>query len=154
MPENNDQNRHPTDPIRPRRPIPLTLTLWIFILWTVLGWLRFFSAIHNADLIREFLPGWVYGYLLGAGLVWGLVGIPVIGGLLWGAAWSIKLLPIAALLYPLIYWVERLFIWQSALGQSNWPFMLLLTAAWIGLVVWVQRSDRIRRFVVRQGKKE
>ena len=154
MKENNQEPRHPTDPIRPRRPILLTLVLWIFVLWTVLGWLRFFSAISNRALIFEFLPGWVFWYLLGAGLVWGLTGIPIIIGLVWGVAWAYKLIPMAAGLYPLLYWVERLFIWQSTLGRRNWPFMLLLTLIWIGLVVWVLRSGRVKRFFTCKENKD
>ena len=154
MMEHNQESRHPTDPIRPRRPILLTLILWVFVLWTVLGWLRFFGAITNRDLIREFTQGWVFWYLLGAGLVWGLAGIPVVVGLVWGAAWSLKLIPIAAGLYPLLYWVERLFIWQSTLGRNNWPFMLVLTVVWMGLVVWVLASGRVRRYFARNIKKE
>ena len=154
MQENLPEPRPLTEPIRPRRPILLTLLLWVFVLWTALGWLRFFGAINNRILIIEFLPDWIYWYLLGAGLVWGLVGIPVIGGLLWGASWTRKYIPIAALLYPLIYWVERLFIWQSTLGQSNWPFMLILTVAWSGLVVWVLLSEKVRRFFLHKMKKD
>ena len=153
MPANSEKPRHPTEPVRPRRPILLTLLLWVLILWTVLGWLRFFGAITNRGLIIELLPGWTYAYLLGAGLIWGLAGIPAIMGLVWGASWTRTWIAVTALLYPLVYWVERLFIWQSRLGQRNWPFMLLLTGLWLGLVIWILQSGRVRRFLTRKKDK-
>ncbi|MFW5714505.1 MAG: hypothetical protein ACOCYU_07525 [Brevefilum sp.] len=154
MTENEKPSRNSTEPIRPRRPILLTLLLWIFVLWTILGWLRFFGALINNAVIVEFLPGWVFGYLLTAGLIWGLAGIPVIWGLIFGRAWTHKMILFAALIYPLIYWIERLFIWQSPEGRSNWPFMLLLTALWWGLVLWVMRSEKVRRFFSHSKKKD
>lgn len=154
MKQNLPESRNSTEPIRPRRPILLTLLLWVFVLWTALGWLRFFGALNNRPVINEFLPGWVFWYLLVAGISWGLVGIPVIWGLVRGKGWTQKLIPFAVLIYPLIYWVERLFIWQSPAGRSNWPFMLLLTVLWLGLVLWVMRSERVRRFFEHSKKKD
>lgn len=146
MDEKTSARRDPTEPIRPRRPIVLTLIMWIFVLWTVLGWLRFFEAVANQGLISEFLQDWVFWYLLAAGLIWGLTGIPVIWGLLRGAGWTLKLLPIAATIYPLSYWLERLLLWRQPQEQGNWLFMLLLSGLWLGLVVWGMLSEKVRRF--------
>ena len=154
MSQRTPEDRNSTEPIRPQRPILLTLILWVFVLWTVLGWLRFFGALNNRTVINEFLPGWVFWYLLAAGLIWGLVGLPVIWGLIRGQSWTQDLIPYAASIYPLIYWVERLFIWQTPEARSNWPFMLLLTVLWLGLVFWVMRSKRVGRFFEHSQKKE
>ena len=154
MPQKKPEPRNSTEPIRPRRPILLTLILWVFVLWTVLGWLRFFGTLNNQALISEFLPDWLFWYLLTAGLIWGLAGIPVLWGLAFGSGWTIKLIPLAAVIYPLVYWVERLFFWQNPEGRSNWPFMLLLTVVWLGMVVWVMRSEKVRRYFDHSKKKD
>jgi hypothetical protein len=146
MADQSADRRDPTEPLRPRRPILLTLIFWVFVLWTVLGWLRLFGAITRRMLILEFFPSWVFGYLVLAGLIWGLVGLPVIWGLAFRAGWARRLLPIAALIYPLLYWLERIILWQAPEGRGNEPFMLLLTGFWLGLVVWVMRSGKVRRF--------
>lgn len=138
----------PTDPIRPRRPVLLTLVFWVFALWTVLGWLRFFQAFVDKPFIILFLPDWAFGYLLAAGLVWGLVGLPVLWGLIRGAAWTLKILPVAALVYPVIYWLERLLLWRDPAAQSNWPFMFLLTLIWIVLITWVLYARKVKQFFV------
>lgn len=154
MTENHTERRDPTEPITPRRPILLTLLLWVFILWTLLGWLRFYNALTRRMMIFEFLSGWIFWYLLAAGLIWGLVGIPVVWGLILGAGWTKKLIPIAAMIYPLVYWTERLLIWQPPEAQSNWPFILLLTGIWLGLLVWAMRSVAVRRFFDHKKAKE
>jgi len=144
------ERRDPTVPIRPRRPILLTLVLWVFVLWTVLGWLRFSGALTRQTLLLEVLPGWIFWYLVIAGLIWGLIGLPVIWGLLFRAPWARNLIPMAAVIYPLVYWAERLFIWRLTESQNNWPFMLLLTALWFGLLIWVMLSPKVRRFFSRK----
>ena len=138
--------RDPTDPIRPRRPLLLTLVLWAFVLWTALGWLRFYGALTRRMLILEVLPGWIFWYLMIAGLIWGLLGLPVIWGVVFRAGWVQKMILIVAVLYPLIYWVERLLIWRSTAAQSNWPFMLLLTGLWFGVIIWILRSGKVRHY--------
>jgi hypothetical protein len=129
------------------------MILWVLGLWVVLGWLRFIGVLASQALILEFLPAWAFWYLLFAGMIWGLVGIPVIIGLILRAGWMKKLLPIVGLIYPLFYWLERLLLWQSPVARSNWPFMLLLTVIWLGWVVWVSHSEKVRRyFADLQGK--
>ena len=131
---------------RPRRPFPLKLIFWVFALWTLLGWLRFGQALGETDLIIDLVGLGLYGYLLLAGLVWGLLGLPVLWGLLRRARWTPRLLQAAAVVYPALYWVERLFLWQDPFAHRNWPFMLLLTAVWFGLVFWGLRSALKRAF--------
>ncbi len=146
MPDNFSKRPDPTQPTRTRRPFLLTLVLGVFALWTFLGWLRFFGTLKNQALILELLPAWAFWYLLLAGMVWGLVGIPVLWGLILRAGWTLEWLFITALIYPLVYWLERLLLWQSPVAGSNWPFMLFLTLIWLGLVVWSNRSAKVRRY--------
>lgn len=154
MAEKSSNRSDPTESIWPRRPILLTLVLWVFVLWTVLGWLRFYNALTSRSLILELLPSWIFWYLVLAGLIWGLVGLPVIWGLVFRAGWARNLIPIAAVIYPLLYWAERLILWESLTGRSNWPFMLLLTMLWVGVIAWVWRSDKTRRFFEHSMKRK
>jgi hypothetical protein len=49
-------------------------------------------------------------------------------------------------LYPAFYWIERLLLWQDPAARRNWPFMLLLTALWFGLVAWGLRAASIKEY--------
>lgn len=142
----NQPGRSPDKPRRPKRPLPLKLIFWIFTLWSLLGWLRFVGALVEPDLIVSRVGPAIYAYLLLAGLIWGLLGLPVLWGLLTRVHWTPLALQIAAVLYPALYWLERLLLWQDPNARRNWPLMLLLTITWAGLVVWGLRSARNRDF--------
>ncbi|NLN69876.1 MAG: hypothetical protein GX142_03700 [Chloroflexi bacterium] len=131
---------------RPKRPVPLNLMGWVFALWTLLGWLRFGGALEKQHLLTSLVGPGLYFYLLLAGLVWGGMGLPVLWGLLTRAAWAPAVLLPAAILYPALYWLERLLLWQNPHAHRNWPFFLLLTAAWAGLVWWGLRSAQRCQF--------
>ncbi len=134
---------------RERRPVELTFVFLIFLLWMMLGWLRFSGALTQRALIGTFFPSGTFWYLVVAGLIWGLIGLPVLWGLLFRSAWTIKLLWFAGLLYPALYWFERIFLWKDPGAQKNWPFMLVLTFSWVGLLIWVSRSKRVRQFFMK-----
>lgn len=138
--------RDSTERVRPRRPIFLSLMFWVFVLWTTLGWLRFGRALADQHLIQSNLSLGLFWYFVFAGFVSGLVGLPTLWGLASRAGWTPKLLWIAAVYYPTIYWVERLFLWRDPNAHRNWPFMLCLTLLWIGLVIGVLRSQRVRHY--------
>jgi len=136
------------DPIkrRPKRPFPLKLIMIMFALWTLLGWLRFGRALAEGELMMGLLSPGLYGYLLLAGLTWGLLGLPVLWGIFLRTSWAPFLMKVAAVFYPVLYWFERLLLWQDPSAQRNWPLMLLLTMSWFGLVVWGLRSARARAY--------
>jgi hypothetical protein len=138
------KKRH--QPVRRRRPFPLKVILWVFALWTVLGWLRFAWALAEGELIMRLLSPGLYGYLLLAGLSWGLLGFPVLWGIWRRTSWALLLVKVASVLYPALYWFERLILWQDTSAQRNWPLMLLLTAAWFGLVGWGLCAARARAY--------
>lgn len=142
-----DTKRNPTEPIKPRRPFVLSLIFWVFIFWILLGWLRFARAWMDRSLILDLLPAWTFWYFVFAGFFWGLAGFPIIWGILRRAPWTPAAIWIAGLLYPVLYWIERLFIWASSQSQGNWPFMLLLTFFWVFLIIWANTSRRVKKYL-------
>jgi len=148
-----DKGHEPIKYLRPRRPFPLKLIFWVFALWTALGWLRFGRAVGEAELILDLLGLRLFGYLLLAGLTWGLLGLPVLWGLLRRAHWAPLLIQAAAVVYPALYWIERLLLWQDPFVQRNWPFMLLLTGVWFGLVAWGLGVARTRTFFSKRDER-
>lgn len=138
--------RDPTQPIRPHRPLPLRLIFWVLVLWTLLGWLRFARAWGDRELITTALSPGLFRAIAGAGLVWGLAGPPALWGLTSRTAWARTVILVDAVLYPALYWAERLFLWQDESARGNWPFMLALTLIWAGIVTWGLRSRRSRDY--------
>lgn len=142
----------PTQPLRARRPFLLNLLGWVFLFWSVLGWLRFVQALKTRLLILELLNPGHYWYLLMAGLIGGLAGLPALWGLMRGASWAPKIIGVTAVFYPALYWFERLFLWADPDAQRNSPFMLFLTVIWLGMVVWAMCSKRCRNYFKHQEK--
>jgi hypothetical protein len=148
----SSKKRDPTLPVHPRRPIPLTIVFWVLILWTILGWLRFSRAILDRELIVTYLSPGMFCYFTSAGLVWGLAGLPALFGLTFRATWTPVVIAIDAVLFPAIYWLERLLLWQDQSGLGNWPFMLALTLTWLGIVFWSLRGRQSQQFFSKQEK--
>ena len=130
----------------PRRPFPVSLLFWVVMLWVVLGWMRFARAIIDRELILSLLSPGIYRYLLLAGISWGLVGLPLLWGILRRASWTINLSWGIAIFYPVVYWVERWLLWADPNARQNWTFMLLLTGMWLGLVGWVSFSKNVKKY--------
>ncbi len=133
-------------PIKRRMPFPLTVILWVILLWIVLGWLRVAAAIKSRDLILSLVSPGLDLYLIAAGLVWGLAGLPVVWGLVMRAPWTPMVIRISAVLYPGLYWFERLFLWQDGNEGSNWLFMLLLIILWLTLTFGALGLKRVQQF--------
>ena len=135
-----------------RRSILVKLILIIFGFWSLLGWLRFAQVMIRRDLILANLSTGLFWYLLLAGVIWGLAALPVLWGLLRRRGWVLTAIWVAAIIYPAVYWVERLFLWRDTSSRENWPFMLVLTLLWLGLVSLASNSKKVRQFLNRDGQ--
>ncbi len=122
----------PTAPVaRIRSYFWLRLLALIFLVLAVMGWVRFEEAIRLWNLLISLglLPGPLYLALTGA--LWGLIGVAPAVGLWFGYRWATLWSAAAALIYPLTYWIDRLWIAQRAEGFPNEVFALGVTVAWM-----------------------
>ena len=138
---------------REKRPALVRLILWMIMLCSILGWLRFAQAINQREIIQEFTSSAIFLYLLAAGFTWGALGVVFLWAWLTGAGWALDFFRIIAIFYPLAYWVERLCLWQDSTGQQNWAFMLILTILWFGLVIGLWKSRRVNACFAIKNKK-
>ena len=132
----------PTPTALVEQPFPIKAIRWILALWMILGALRFGRILKDYELIIELVSPFLFAYLLLSGLIWALLGLPVLWGLAHRAPWTPLALKITAALYPGLYWFDRLCLWQDLKAYQNWPFMLLLMIAWFGLVFLGLRAIR------------
>ncbi|MCB2213952.1 hypothetical protein KQH50_01015 [bacterium] len=144
--------RDPTQPVRPRRPLPLRLVFWVLVLWSLLGWLRFARALVDRTLIEAALSSGYFWAISLEGLIWGLSALPALWGLTFRPQWARTAILVDAVLYPALYWAERLFLWQDETARGNWPFMLALTLAWAAIVAWGLLSQRGRAYFIKELK--
>ena len=136
----------------PKRPFPVKLLAYAFGFWSLLGWLRLIRAVMERGLVLEVLSSGIYIYLVTAGLIWGAAALPVIWGLMRRCSWAKPLTWIIAVLFPAVYWFERQVLWQDQAALGNWPFMLLATLLWFGLVFWALETKAGRNYFLAPHK--
>jgi len=105
------------------RPFPVTLSLWLVLLFTVWNGLRAGTAISWRSRLIEFSTPSRTAYQALSGALWCGVGATLSLAIVRMKTWAGVTLMGAALLYTVSYWIER-----SALQElrPNWPFALVL----------------------------
>ncbi len=134
----------------PSRPFLVKLLAAIFLLLSILGWVRMEQAIQNAAFIDQYASAGLPIFLGLSGLVWGLVGLPAVWGLWQGRGWVMRATWIAAAVYPTLYWLNWLFAVQAPESRENWPFIAGLCIAWFLLVWWVLTRRGTKIFIDRK----
>ena len=143
-----------SDTSSPSRPFLVKLLVAIFLLLSILGWVRLEQAIQNAAFIDQYASAGLPVYLGLSGLVWGLIGLPAVWGLWLGREWVAWAAWIAAAIYPILYWLNWLFAVRAPESRENWPFVAGLCIAWFLLVWWVLTRWDTHNFIrCRAGSK-
>jgi hypothetical protein len=130
----------------PKRPLSVTLLAWVVLIMALLGWLRFYEVLRQWQFLQSLTPAPPVWYLALIGLVWGLVGTALLWGLVLGRAWAPHLMRVAALLYTIYYWLDRLLVADSAYIFTRWPFALGLNIALLILTLWVLARPKAQLF--------
>ena len=102
--------------------------IWLIYIWmTFTGWERFTKGIVDYYWLN--LAGLVPGpdYIIGTGLLWGLVGLAVVAWMVMGKPGYRQAAYGLALFFMLTYWADRVFFTQSMGDRHNMLFSALLT---------------------------
>lgn len=136
---------------KPRRLFSVTLIAWMVFIITIINFLRLGLTLYNWEFLTELLsPAATYPlfpiYMAVSGLVWGVVGLPLIWGIWRGKMWAPRLLLATLLFYSIYYWLDRAFLPGYPQRNSNWPFAMginLLILIWI---LWVMTRQKVKDF--------
>jgi hypothetical protein len=136
----------PPPQAKPTHPRPLSVTLIALGVLTIasVNLLQFWNAVKQWDFLVGLLPISPL-YLIVSGLVWGLSGLVLFYGLWRGLRWAPVLLLITAILYTLAYWLDRLLLAATGLGD-NWLFTGIVYLLLLSLVLWVMTRRRAKAF--------
>jgi hypothetical protein len=116
-----------------KRPFGVTLLLWMVLILTAWGAVRFFAALRWWDVLNEFGASLSPLYLSVTGAGWGAAGCVLLVGILRRKQWAAPGTAAFILLWLIEYWIERIFF-QSE--RANLPFalmssILVVTITWI-----------------------
>jgi hypothetical protein len=128
-----------------RRPFFVTLLTVMVLIITSTNLVRFIEALSEWDFLSS-LPRVSPAYLAASGLLWTLVGLPLMWGLWRGHPQAPKAARILALAYTLYYWLDRILV-ESAVGRpANWPFAVGLTIVLLIFIFWILSTSKPRSF--------
>jgi uncharacterized membrane protein (DUF2068 family) len=129
-----------------KRPLSVTLLSLSVLSFAVIHLVRFGTTLAEWTFLAS-LPLTVSPiYLAATGLIWGVVGLVLYPGLWFGKRWAKNTVFFAALVYGLYYWLEQLFIMDSPLRNSNWPFQIILSIVLLALTAWMIRRPETRTY--------
>ena len=132
------------------RPTNVTILALGVLLIASLNLIRLVQSLLLWNFLVEIFPS--YGhyplipiYLALTGLLWGSTGLILTWGLWRGSRWVSLSTCLAALVYSIYYWIDRLWI-SASHGQSNWHFSAGLNIFCLCYVLWTLFYSKARLF--------
>jgi hypothetical protein len=111
--------------------------------------IRVVETIRSWKFLAELLPVTPV-YLALSGLVWFIAWLPLFWGLWRGRTWARPLTLLAAWVFGLYYWLDRLLL-RSQAGSTNLPFALGASVFLLLMVHWILSRRSARLFFERKG---
>ncbi len=134
-----------------QRKLPLRVTLWIVLVVILTAWqaVRLATGIAWSVRLNQFatFPGPIYISVIGA--IWTATGVFLLWSRWKRQPWTRLAVLIAAALYAVWDWIDRLFI-QSQI-RANWPFALLTTIVLLVFTAWVILDPRNKSHFEREA---
>ncbi len=133
-PHNTRVNQQPSK--RVKRPFLVTLLTVLVLIMASTNLIRFVEALTQWNFLSS-LPRVSPAYLALSGLIWFLIGLPLIWGLWRSHPEAPKAARIVALAYTVYYWLDRILLESVGGNHFNWPFTIGLTIVLLILIFWI-----------------
>ena len=104
-----------------KRPFGVTLLLWMVLMVSAWGVVRFVAALRWWNVLNEFEAGLSPLYLSITGAGWGAAGGVLLSGILCKKKWITQAFVTSLFVWLIEYWIERVFFQTS---RANLPFAL------------------------------
>jgi hypothetical protein len=129
----------------PKRPVGVTLLAIGVLILAVLNLTRLLSAIRFWPFLQEILP-FSGLYLVGTGLIWAGFSLPLFWGLWHGLPWAPGMARIAAVVYLIYYWLDRLLLTLHPEREANLPFAIGASLVGLAWIVWILSRPKAKIF--------
>ena len=128
----------------PGRPTSVTYLAVGVLITAGFNLLRSWNAYREFEFLSGLLP-FSPLYLVMGGLFWGITGLVLFFGLWLGKQWAPTLTRIAAVVYTLYFWLDRILLTSTGIGV-NWLFVVIVNVIILTLVFWVLNRNNARRY--------
>ena len=112
---------------------------------TVLGWIGLLDTLRSWEFLQSLPLTVPVMYIVLRNALLALIGPPLIWGLWVGRTWAWYALQVCAVLFVLVYWLDRTMIAYPAVMTERWPFAVGFTffgLVCIFLVFWLPKGRR------------
>src|SRR5688572_22658649 len=125
----------------PKRPLGVTLLLWLVLSLSAWGVVRLLAALRWWDVLSEFGARLNPLYLSITGVCWIVVGATLLWGLFRGKSWIRLAIPASIGLWLVEYWVERIFF-ESPRANVLFALMLSILLFTVTLICALNRKTK------------
>ncbi|HXF84435.1 MAG TPA: hypothetical protein VNK49_03520 [Anaerolineales bacterium] len=134
-----------------KRPLGVTLLLWMVLSLSAWGGIRFAAALQWWDVLIEFESRLSPLYLSITGASWVIAGGVLLFGMMRGTPWVRPALLIYILLWLVVYWIERIFFEAP---RANLPFALITSIVLLSLSLMSVLHPKTKRFFTKDEEHE
>lgn len=135
----------------PKRPIGVTLLLWLVLSLSAWGAVRWLAALRWWDLLAEFEARLSPLYLSITGAAWAVAGGVLLWGLFRGKPWTRPGILLAVSLWLAQYWIERIFF---QIPRANLPFAVFASVLLLSVTLVIALNRKTRTFLIRSEEHE
>lgn len=134
-----------------KRPFGVTLLLWLVLILSAWGVVRWLSALRWWDVLVEFEARLSPLYLSLTGIAWAVGGGVLLWSLFAARTWARLAIPLSIFLWLLEYWIERTFF---ELPRANLPFALIASLLLLTVTLISALHRKTERFLTKSEEHE
>jgi len=144
-----EDNKNTKNGDQPRiRPISVSILVVLVLFFTAINVIKAITSLNSLDFLIALVPEVPLYYLAISGATWGIIGLILALLLFLGRKSSVTLARITFILYPITYWLEKIFIAERFLIQQRWRFELMVTLLFIVFSFWLLERRQTKGFLI------
>ena len=134
-----------------KRPFGVTLLLWMVLLLSAWGAVRWAAALSWWDVLVQYDARLSPLYLSITGAGWIVAGLVLLWSIWTGKPWSRQAIPLSVFLWLVQYWIERLFFQAP---RANLAFMIGLSLSVLAVTLIATFNRKTRNFLLKSEAHE
>ncbi len=132
-----------------KRPFNVTIILVVVLIFTLLNTLRLVAAVLGWNTLAGLPLRVPVFYFILTGAFWAVTGFSLAMGLYLRRRWSVWVARGAVILYPVYYWIDRLFVADRSAIASRVSFLVVTTLLLCGFLLWALSRPKTGAYLVK-----
>ena len=129
-----------------RRPRSVTWLAVGVLMLTGIQFVRLYNTLSKWDYLHTLSLSVPPVFFAITGMIWGTIGLALWWGLWRGKSWAVRHTRIAAIVFALYYWIDRLFLMINPLRVTSYPFAIGMTFILLAATMWILSRPKAQLF--------